>query len=119
MDAGIKKRNKPLDRDAIIKVINEELISKSIAKQRIVVDKISLAPSIVLSFKRLKSPFVIYSIFWLILLYKFSIFHNFFTDIRTIENLQGFTHLRVLKLDNNNIKKIENLTSLVTLEVLG
>ncbi|KAA6404201.1 MAG: putative dynein regulatory complex subunit 3, partial [Streblomastix strix] len=90
MDAGIKKRNKPLDRDAIIKVINEELISKSIAKQRIVVDKISLAPSIVLSFKH----------------------------IRTIENLQGFTHLRVLKLDNNNIKKIENLTSLVTLEVL-
>lgn len=45
----------------------------------------------------------------------------FFTSIEIykIDNLDGFSKLTVLKLDNNKIKKIENLTSLVTLEVLG
>ncbi|KAK2960594.1 putative Dynein regulatory complex subunit 3 [Blattamonas nauphoetae] len=90
MDGVQQPNKKAMDPSAVIKVINEELIAKSVAKNKIVVEKLTDTPTIILSFKHL----------------------------RTIENLQGFTKLTVLKLDNNNIAKIDNLTTLVTLEEL-
>jgi hypothetical protein len=49
MDSTGKKR--VLDPDSVIQVIDEELIAASVAKQKIVVDKLFLTPSIILSFK--------------------------------------------------------------------
>ena len=53
MDSILRKKSKPLDPESVIRVINEDLISKSIAQQKLVVDKLSLTPSIILSFKSL------------------------------------------------------------------
>ncbi|KAH7828370.1 putative leucine-rich protein, related [Monocercomonoides exilis] len=90
LDAINRKKSKTLDPESVIRVINEELVAKSVAKQKIIVDKLSLTPSIILSFKK----------------------------IRKIENLDGYSKLTTLKLDNNNITVIENLSSLVSLELL-
>lgn len=54
MDSLTRKKSKPLDPEQVIHVINEELIAKSIQKQKIQVDKLSHAPSIILSFKRMQ-----------------------------------------------------------------
>ena len=54
IDSLARKKSKSLDPESVIRVINEELISKSVAKQKIVVDKLSLVPSIILSFKSLR-----------------------------------------------------------------
>jgi hypothetical protein len=106
MDAYARKKTKSLDPESVIRVINEDIIEKSVKKQKLSLDKLAEAPSIILSFKSLY-PF------------STSVFSLCFTEIRKIENLEGFRQLTVLKLDNNNISKIENLTSLTTLEVLG
>ena len=107
MDSILRKKSKPLDPESVIRVINEDLISKSIAQQKLVVDKLSLTPSIILSFKSLFCNIFSSRFLW------------YFLEIRKIDNLIGFSKLTVLKLDNNDISVIENLTSLVTLEVLG